>query len=120
MFSPRSAQPAETLDDATTIAALRLVWSGDVRGAEAVLKDAPAESPRSALLRGMAAFLVAAISGDKAAAGRAVAALRECARVCKLAEAPDTWRGWASSWVVHRGPSTIPGVRTYCCSARPA
>ena len=95
------------MDDLKT---LRLVWQGDVRTAESLLADAP-KTPRTALLKGMASFLLAALSGDKEQAGKAVKSLQECSSVCKAAEAPDTWSGWAASWIISPEPQEATAIR---------
>ena len=61
-----SVRPLSQMDDLKT---LRLVWQGDVRTAESLLADAP-KTPRTALLKGMASFLLAALSGDKEQAAK--------------------------------------------------
>ena len=95
------------MDDAAAYRVLRSVWMGDVRAPD----DLVADTPRAALLKGMAAFLIAALTGEKEAAANAVQALRESARVCKVAETPETWRGWAASWVYAPEPQEATAAR---------
>ena len=98
------------MDDATANDILRDVWAGNVVSAQKKIGNAPA-GPRASFLKGNAAMLLAALSGDKAASGRAVAALRECSDACTQATAPETWKGWAASWVFTPEPTEATAIR---------
>ena len=71
----------------------------------------PPQTPQATILRAQSAFLIAALSGDKNAAGKAIDALKECSNLCKQAESPETWTGWVTSWVVAPEPQEATAVR---------
>ena len=99
--SPSSASVARTdpLDDNQAMYVLRCIWRGDVWSADAILGSTPDGSLRASLLRAQRAFLLAAVSGEREAASRAVEALEACTTLCAAVEAPETWSAWAASWV---------------------
>ena len=101
---------ADLSDDELYLSALRAVWRGEVGHASTRSNSSAQSTPREALLRAQAAFLLATLSGDKEAAGSAVEALQECSSVCKRAEAPESWSGWMASWVVTPAPQEATSI----------
>ena len=90
----------DTLSDAAARRVFVQILQCNVRLAEAILDNAPETSLRAVLLRSQCAFVLAALSGDNAVAARAVTSLEACIAKSAAAQTPDTWGGWAASFVV--------------------
>ena len=77
------------MDDVAALNILHAVWRGDApQSIDTLLGDAPKSSPRAALMKAQSTCLIAALSGDKAAAAAAVKALQECSRFFESARLP--------------------------------
>ncbi len=97
---PCAREMTGELTDAEALRIARLVWSGDVNAAFALLDAAPEASLRSMMLRAQAHMLLAALTGDLDDAAAASLDLHACIDACRRVEAPETWGKWAASWVM--------------------